>query len=97
MGKNKNKQKELVNDLDIKNIGQIEVKSVESTVDNSIEKDNKIKELEKEIKRLNGFEDEYKRLKSLEITAEELKKKEENLSSRENKIRELEKFFRSRN
>ena len=46
MGKNKNKQKELVNDLDIKNIGQIEAKSVESTVDNSIEKDNKIKELE---------------------------------------------------
>ena len=60
MGKNKNKQKELVNDLDIKNIGQIEAKSVESTVDNSIEKDNKIKELEKEIKRWNNLEDELK-------------------------------------
>ena len=47
MGKNKNKQKELVNDLDIKNIGQVKAESVESTVDNSIEKDNKIKELEK--------------------------------------------------
>ena len=43
MGKNKNKQKELVNDLDIKNIGQVKAESVESTVDNSIEKDNKIK------------------------------------------------------
>lgn len=80
MGKNKNKQKELVNDLDIKNIGQVKAESVESTVDNSIEKDNKIKELEREIKKLNGFEEEYKRLKSLEITAEELKKKEENLN-----------------
>ena len=75
MGKNKNKQKELVNDLDIKNIGQVKAESVESTVDNSIEKDNKIKELEREIKKLNGFEEEYKRLKSLEIAAEELKKK----------------------
>jgi len=95
MGKNKNKQKELVNDLDIKNIGQVKAESVESTVDNFIEKDNKIKELEKEIKKLNGFEEEYKRLKSLEITAEELKKKEENLSSRENKIRELEENLRT--
>ena len=90
MGKNKNKQKELVNDLDIKNIGQVKAESVESTVDNSIEKDNKIKELEKEIKKLNGFEEEYKRLKSLEIAAEELKKKEENLNSRESQIKILE-------
>ncbi len=94
MGKNKNKQKELSNDLDI-NIGQVKVESVESTVNNSIEKDNRIKELEKEIKKLNSFEEEYKRLKSLEITAEELKKKEENLSSRENKIRELEENLRT--
>ena len=48
MGKNKNKQKELSNDLDI-NIGQVKVESVESTVNNSIEKDNRIKELEKEV------------------------------------------------
>ena len=74
MGKNKNKQKELVNDLDIKNIGQIEAKSVESTVDNSIEKDNKIKELEKEIKRWNNLEDE-------------LKQREEKLNSRDNQIK----------
>lgn len=90
MGKNKNKQKELVNDLDIKNIGQVKAESVESTVDNSIEKDNKIKELEEEIKKLNSFEEEYKRLKSLEIAAEELKKKEENLNSRESQIKILE-------
>ena len=77
MGKNKNKQKELVNDLDIKNIGQIEAKSVESTVDNSIEKDNKIKELEKEIKRWNNLEDE-------------LKQREEKLNSRDNQIKLLE-------
>ena len=77
MGKNKNKQKELVNDLDIKNIGQIEAKSVESTVDNSIEKDNKIKELEKEIKRWNNLEDE-------------LKQREEKLNSRDKQIKLLE-------
>jgi translation initiation factor IF-2, N-terminal domain protein len=77
MGKNKNKQKELVNDLDIKNIGQIEAKSVESTVDNSIEKDNKIKELEKEIKRWNNLE-------------EELNQREEKLNSRDNQIKLLE-------
>jgi len=77
MGKNKNKQKELVNDLDIKNIGQVKAESVESTVDNSIEKDNKIKELEKEIKRWNNLE-------------EELNQREEKLNSRDNQIKLLE-------
>lgn len=77
MGKNKNKQKELVNDLDIKNIGQVKAESVESTVDNFIEKDNKIKELEKEIKRWNNLE-------------EELNQREEKLNSRDNQIKLLE-------
>ena len=77
MGKNKNKQKELVNDLDIKNIGQVKAEFVESTVDNFIEKDNKIKELEKEIKRWNNLE-------------EELNQREEKLNSRDNQIKLLE-------
>ena len=51
MGKNKNKQKELVNDLDIKKEDNIEVKNAENLTDTFIEKDNKIKELEEEIKR----------------------------------------------
>lgn len=80
MGKNKNKQKELVNDLDIKKEDNIEVKNAENLTDTFIEKDNKIKELEEEIKRL----------KSLEILEEKLKEKENNLNLRESKIKSLE-------
>ena len=80
MGKNKNKQKEIVNDLDIKKEDNIEVKNSENLTNTFIEKDNKIKELEEEIKRL----------KSLEILEEKLKEKENNLNLRESKIKSLE-------
>ena len=80
MGKNKNKQKEIVNDLDIKKEDNIEVKNAENLTNTFIEKDNKIKELEEEIKRL----------KSLEILEEKLKEKENNLNLRESKIKSLE-------
>ena len=43
MGKNKNKQKEIVNDLDTKKEENMEVKNTENLTDIFIEKDNKIK------------------------------------------------------
>ena len=86
MGKNKNKQKEIVNDLDIKKEGNMEVKNIENLTDIFIEKDNKIKELEEEIKRL----------KSLEILEEKLKEKENALNLRESEIKKLEDDLKNR-
>lgn len=86
MGKNKNKQKEIVNDLDIKKEKNMEVKNTENLTDIFIEKDNKIKELEEEIKRL----------KSLEILEEKLKEKENALNLRESEIKKLEDDLKNR-
>ena len=86
MGKNKNKQKEIVNDLDIKKEENMEVKNTENLTDIFIEKDNKIKELEEEIKRL----------KSLEILEEKLKEKENALNLRESEIKKLEDDLKNR-
>lgn len=86
MGKNKNKQKEIVNDLDTKKEENMEVKNTENLTDIFIEKDNKIKELEEEIKRL----------KSLEILEEKLKEKENALNLRESEIKKLEDDLKNR-
>lgn len=86
MGKNKNKQKEIVNDLDTKKEENMEVKNIENLTDIFIEKDNKIKELEEEIKRL----------KSLEILEEKLKEKENALNLRESEIKKLEDDLKNR-
>ena len=64
----------------------MEVKNTENLTDIFIEKDNKIKELEEEIKRL----------KSLEILEEKLKEKENALNLRESEIKKLEDDLKNR-